>query len=153
MKKKNGRPHGFTQEIADAICEKIADGCSVRSICKADDMPALSSVFKWLKEIKGFSEQYARAKEMQADALFEDILDIADSQEGDIVKRADGSEHVNHDNINRAKLRIDSRKWMAGKLRPKVYGDLVRKEVSGPDGGPIQTEGVAIYQLPDNGRS
>lgn len=70
--------------------------------------------------------------------IFEEILTIADSQEGDVII-VDGREVTNHDVIARAKLRVDARRWMIGKMAPKRYGDRAALEVSGPDGGPIKT--------------
>lgn len=113
---KIGRPSDFTQEIVDAICDKIADGQSLRTICAADDMPARSTVFKWLADParSSFVDQYARAREAQAEALFEDILDIADDGSNDYVtkKRDDGSEYEAFDSehVQRSKLRVDARK-------------------------------------------
>ena len=122
----------FTQDIADTICERIGGGQSLRSICKSDDMPAMSTVFKWLNEQPVFSEQYARAREAQADALFDETLDIADDATNDWMERhrEDGSvdEVVNHEHIQRSKLRIETRRWMAGKLRPKKYGEKIELE-------------------------
>lgn len=111
-----GRPSDFTQEVADAICEKLAEGESLRSICYAEDMPACSTVFRWLSLDATFSEQYARARESQADALFDEILSIADEEK---------------DDVQRSRLRVDARKWMAGKLRPKKYGERQEIEHSG----------------------
>lgn len=103
-----GRPTTYTQELANKICEEIVLGNSLRSICKPDDMPAISSIFKWFKEHPEFSEQYARAKEEQADTLTDDMEDIARDTQFD---------------VQRARLIIDTRKWAASKLKPKKYGD------------------------------
>ena len=130
-----GRPSEFTQETADAICELIADGKSLRSICLAEEMPSKTTVFKWLAARPEFVDRYARAREAQADSLFEDSLDIADDGSRDVIVTEDGRELVNHDHIARARLRVDTRKWMAGKLRPKKYGD--RTEITGKDGAPL----------------
>ncbi|WP_246332898.1 terminase small subunit protein [Aureimonas mangrovi] len=135
------RPSTFTQEIADVICERIADGESLRSICSDEGMPSKSSVFKWLGEQTSFSDQYARAREAQADALFDEIVDIADDGRNDWMEKrnADG-EHIgwteNGEAMRRSVLRVDARKWMAGKLRPKVYGDKVA--LTGASGGAIE---------------
>lgn len=106
----------FSPDLFDKVCERLANGESLRKICRDDDMPSTASVCKWLANDDGgkLVEQYTRAREMQADALFDDCLDIADQYEG-------AEEEVDH--IQRAKLRIDTRKWMAGKLRPKKYGE------------------------------
>jgi hypothetical protein len=128
-----GRPSSFTQEIADVICEGIADGKSLRSICLADDMPSKSAVFRWLADDarQSFRDQYARAREAQADALFDEILSIADDGANDSYKDDEGRVKVDQDVIARSRLRVDARKWMAGKLRPKVYGDKIQTEHSG----------------------
>lgn len=126
-----GRPSEFTQQVADAICERIADGESLRAICREDDMPAKSSVFKWLSQHKDFADQYTRARETQADTLFDEILSISDDGANDSYKDEDGNPRTDHDVIARSRLRVDARKWMAGKLRPKVYGDKVQTEISG----------------------
>lgn len=132
-----GRPSEFTQEIADAICERIADGESLRSICTDDDMPNKATVFRWLAKNPDFSDQYARARETQADTLFDECLDIADDGRNDWVERErkDGTTYIalNEEAIARSRLRLDARKWMAGKLRPKVYGD--KMALTGGDEG------------------
>ncbi|WP_412474605.1 terminase small subunit protein [Rhizobium sp. WW22] len=123
-----GRPSEFTSEIADEICERLAEGNSLRSICEADEMPSKTTVFRWLNAYPDFRDQYARAREVQADTLFDDILDIADDGQNDWMEKrnADG-ENIgwmeNGEALRRSQLRIEARKWMAGKLRPKVYGD------------------------------
>lgn len=133
----------FTEEIGDAICERIALGESVRSICDDEAMPSMSTVFKWLSDNKAFSEQYARAREVQADALFDDIIDIADDGRNDWMekKNADGENigwQENGEALRRSQLRIDARKWMAGKLRPKKYGEKLA--LTDGDGGPLKVE-------------
>ncbi len=111
-----GRPSSFTQQIADEICERIAMGESLKTICSEPSLPAISSVFKWLNEKPGFSDSYARARETQADALFDEIQNIADDADED---------------VQRSRLKVDARKWMAGKLRPKKYGDKTETVLSG----------------------
>lgn len=142
-----GRPTGYSQGLADKICELIADGNSLRKICTEDDMPSKSSVFKWLIEHKDFSDQYARAREAQADSLFDDILDIADESILDTYTDKDGNVKTDSEVIGRSKLRVDARKWMAGKLRPKVYGEKSTQEITGPDGGPVKQEIALRPQL------
>ncbi len=123
----------FTQQLFDAICERIADGESLRSICDSEDMPSKSTVMKWLADdgTEKLSDQYARAREMQADVIFDECLEIADCGDGDMIKKEDGTVAINHENIQRSRLRVDTRKWMAGKMRPKKYGDKQQMELSG----------------------
>lgn len=139
-----GRPSEFSADVADLICERIADGESLRYICRADDMPAKSTVFKWLADIKGFSDQYARAREEQAETLADEIVGISDDGTNDYITKtnADGStyEQVNSEHIQRSRLRVEARKWVASKLKPKKYGDKILAEHSGPDGSPMRIE-------------
>ena len=129
-------PYAWTEEVEAEIFERIANGEATRTICQDEWLPAWSTLNKRLASDAEFASRYARAKEDQADKIFEECLAIADSQEGDIIK-VDGKEMVNHDAIARAKLRIDTRKWMAGKLRPKVYGEKLDLTHANPDGTPI----------------
>lgn len=130
-----GRPSSYKQSMADSICEKIADGLSIRTICLDETMPCKSTVFKWLVDNKSFSDQYARAREAQADTLFDEILDIADDAGCDTYTDKDGNIKTDQEVIGRSKLRVDARKWMAGKLRPKVYGDKL--ELAGNPDSPL----------------
>jgi len=125
----------YTDDVALVICERIADGESLKAICEDDGMPARSTVFKWLAEQSTFSDMYARAREEQADAIFDEILDIADDARNDWMKRHSdegGTDYqLNGEHVQRTRLRIDARKWMAGKLRPRKYGDKLELEQSG----------------------
>ena len=125
----------FSQELFDRICERIADGESLRTICSEADMPNKATVFRWMGSDETLSDQYARAREAQADAIFDEILDIADDARNDWMAR-DGEDDkggygLNGEHIQRSKVRIEARKWMAGKLKPKVYGDKIDHNVGG----------------------
>ncbi|WP_323380275.1 terminase small subunit-like protein [Delftia tsuruhatensis] len=132
------RPSKFTLAIAERICERLSDGESLRSICMSEKMPSKATVFRWLRNNEKFRDQYVRAREAQADAIVDEILDIADEDctkvKTDKHPRADADEdgmvEVVFDAVavQRNKLRIDARKWLAGKLKPKVYGDRLAEE-------------------------
>lgn len=132
-----GRPTDYTPELAAEICELLSQGKSLRSVCRMDSMPCAASVFLWLRRYPEFSEQYAKAKEESADALVEDILDIADDGTNDwMEQRAKEGEEVrgwkeNGEAIQRSRLRVDTRKWIASKLKAKKYGDKLDVEHSG----------------------
>lgn len=137
----------YTDEVAAVICERIANGESLRSICDDAEMPAQSTVFKWLSENEAFSEKYARAREAQADALFDDILSIADDGRNDWMERNFGDDTrwvENGEALRRSQLRIDARKWMVGKLRPKKYGEKLA--LTDGDGGPLKIEVVRFSE-------
>lgn len=125
-----GRPSEFTPEKGDAICERLVEGESLRSICLSDDMPAASTVCRWLANNEAFRKQYACAREAQADTLADESLDIADDGTNDWMERKNDVGEVvkveyQGDHVQRSRLRIDTRKWLAGKLAPKKYGDKV----------------------------
>lgn len=143
-----GRPTEFSPTIAARICEEIESGDSLVKVCSAEGMPNRSTVYDWLSrqepEFKAFADRYARAVEARAEKLAEDIIEISDNDSGDFgfkkVKNEDGESaevFIDKDNIQRAKLKVDSRKWVASKLFPKKYGDKVTNEVTGAEGGPI----------------
>lgn len=136
----------YTEELADIICERIANGESLKGICDEQGMPSQSMVFRWLaaEENADFRERYARARETQADALFDDILSIADDGRNDWMEKRDSEGgnmgwKENGEAIRRSQLRIDARKWMAGKLRPKKYGEKLDIEHSGDMSVTFQT--------------
>ena len=124
------RVHIPTPELLQTICEQLSEGLSLRAICAKEEMPSVGTVCRWLSEDRAFAEQYARAREAQADAIFDEILDIADDSSNDWIDTKDG-ERFNAEAAARSRIRIDARKWMAGKLRPKVYGEKVDVEHSG----------------------
>lgn len=108
-----GRPSDYTSELADRICEQLSLGKSLRTICAAEEMPSIQTIFNWMRRHPEFLEQYTRAKEESADALTDEMVDIADDKAGD---------------PQRDRLRVETRKWIAAKLKPKRYGDKVDVE-------------------------
>lgn len=139
------RQSSFKQETADTICQRIAEGESLRAICADAKMPDKSTVMRWLAQIDAFRDQYARAREAQADHMADEILQIADDGSNDTYQ-AENGEAVNHDVIARSRLRVDARKWLAAKLAPKKYGDKVTQEHTGEGGGPVQHSVRVIFE-------
>lgn len=124
-------------KIFETICDEIQRGRSLRSIIKDKGMPDLSTFYVWLKEDEEKSKHYAYSTEVRADMIFEDILKIADENANDTYIDEDGKEKVNKDVVNRARLRIDARKWMLSKMIPKKYGDSSKLTLEGGE-KPIQ---------------
>lgn len=147
----DGRPSGYNQEIVDKICSRIAEGRSLRSICRDDeDIPVESAVYAWLAKHDEFKEKYARAREAQMDVMAEEILEIADDGSNDWMERNQGDNTAwvqNGEAMQRSRLRVDSRKWLMSKLAPKKYGDKLTAEVGGHGGGPIETREVEGSKL------
>ncbi|MBU6182674.1 MAG: hypothetical protein KGR46_07675 [Verrucomicrobia bacterium] len=113
-KKKHGRPSIWSQELADQICERISNGETLRAVCR-DIKIAPSTVIEWTWKNKEFFEQYTRARQKQADAYADMILDEA----------------FNSIDPQIGRLRVDALKWVASKLAPKRYGDKVEVEQTG----------------------
>lgn len=145
-----GRPSAFSQEIADRICDLIAEGESLRAVCRLPGLPAASTVFKWLSEQPAFSEQYARACESRAESMFEDMLDIADETAFDTIQGENG-DRANTEWISRSKLRVDTRKWMLAKMQPKKYGEKITQEHTGNlfDSLLAAVDGSSLKVVPD----
>jgi hypothetical protein len=158
-----GRPSSFTAEIAEEICERIAtQPRGIDRICDEDaDMPCARTVHRWLNEQEDFCQSYLRAKERQADLLFDQALQIADTpQLGRIVKTkpakggdaaadvaATVEEVTEEDMLGHRKLQVDTRLRMAGKLHPKKYGD---KTLVGSDpDNPLPTGFQVTFEKPD----
>lgn len=143
-KKPTGRPSSFLQATADTICDRLAKGESLRAICSDDNMPSKPTVLRWLSDdIQGFRAQYARARELQADHLVDEILEISDDGTNDYMERkgADGQSlgwQLNGEHVQRSRLRVDSRKWFASKVAPKKYGDKL--ELSGDKDSPLTVQ-------------
>ena len=139
--KKIGAPTTFNQRTADLICMMLSEGLSLRQILKADTtgtLPAQSTVYEWLLRHPLFAEQYARAREEQADTNADEILEIADERPPEF-KDDKGRIYLDQTYIQWQKNRIEARKWTAMKLKPKKYGD--RMAVEGVEGGAaIKTE-------------
>ena len=131
-----GRPHFYTQELADEICRRLAEGESLRSIARTSGFPAESRIREWsLDAAHPFAAQYARARATGYQKMADEILEIADDSNGDLIERADGVLTVDHEHIQRARLRVDTRKWILSKMLPKVYGD--KFQVGGDGGAPL----------------
>ena len=119
------RPTDYSEEIAIDICSWLIQGKSVASYCKQENTPTVKTIYNWLAAHKEFLQLYAQAKQDSADTLTDESLDIADNVgnaveiDGEIVRMIDAA------SVAHARLRIDTRKWYASKLKPKKYGDKI----------------------------
>ncbi len=107
-KRKRGRPSRYTPELAAVICGRLAEGETLRSVCRDQAMPDKATVLRWLgdKAKAGFRDQYAHARDMQADALFDEALEIADDVSGDWSTDKDGKKVLEHEHVQRSRLRV-----------------------------------------------
>jgi hypothetical protein len=127
----------YGDHIKDQICNGLMEGLSLRELCRRDGFPPESTVRTWILKDSDpeFTAQYARAREVQTERFADELIELADSKQGDIetVYNEDGStyERVNREVIERNRLQIETRKWVISKILPKKYGDKVNLELSG----------------------
>lgn len=112
-----GRPDSYTDAISATICRRIAEGESLLSIGASRDMPAVQTIYKWLRKYADFRQDYARAREIQADVKFELAWEIA-------RHAAPQTERV-------ARLQFDVIRWQVGRLSPKKYAETEPEGVEG----------------------
>ena len=123
--------HKYTEKIAAQVCDRIATSHdSLKIICEELNIHP-STVFQWIAKKPDFADKYARAREAQADFLADELLEIADDSTHDTIITEDGAMLENKEWVNRSKLRVDARKWIASKLKPKKYGEKLDLEHSG----------------------
>jgi hypothetical protein len=115
-----GRPSTYTEEEAQALCEWITNGKSLSAWCRQTGRTAFA-VYGWMREQPDFARRYAQAHEDRTDTMADDIIEIADAVEGSDSVAA----------VSAAKLRIETRKWIASKLKPQKYGEKQLVETSG----------------------
>lgn len=128
----------LSKDVFDKICARIASGESLRKICEDDGMPNRGTVFALLRENPEAANQYTRAREAQADCYADEIVAIADGQLP--ISAVDAKLTEGETDVQRDRVRIDARKWAAGKLRPKVYGDKL--ELAGDPERPVAVSAV-----------
>jgi hypothetical protein len=123
------------EKAIDLVLETIEQGSSLRSILDnnrdKDVLPSRRVFNEWLRDDDGLSTQYAYACEKRADAIFEDILAIADDTTRDKKTSKDGEDITDNEVIQRSRLRVDARKWMLSKMNPKKYGDKIDMTTGG----------------------
>lgn len=115
------RPTKYSKKLAKEICKRISEGESIRTISLDERMPNASTIHLWvLEDREGFSKQYARARDIQAEVMFDEILQISDN--ADLVVLS-GDEKKSSAYAQNQRLRVDTRKWYLSKVLPKKYGD------------------------------
>lgn len=134
-----GRNSDYTDDIANEICSRISEGRSVHSICKDKDMPSRPTFYKWLADNESFLNKYNAAVEQRADYHFDEMIDIADKVEPESAE------------VAKARLQIDTRKWIVARMRPRKYGDNIQEDDGSNDNvQPVQvTVNVRDARKPD----
>lgn len=124
---KQGRPTKYNLKLGQEICDAIASTSKgTKKLCaEHSHWPCQDTLFTWLRTYPEFSEQYAQAKVCQIELLVDEIIEISDDASQDQHMNELGALVSNPSAINRARLKVDTRKWLASKLVPKVYGNKI----------------------------
>jgi hypothetical protein len=127
-----GRPSLYSPELAERICQRLADGESLRTICSCADMPSRESVRRWLRDDPDFVAMYARARADQADALWDEAID----------KARDATDSAS---AQCARVFLEATAKLSAKLAPKVYGDKIEANhrMLGEDDRPVDLVAAA----------
>jgi len=138
-KHNQGRPTDFNQDIADDICNRITNGESLASITREEGMPHPATVYRWLQRHESFCEMYTRAREDQADTLADQIIAISEEKPMlRIISDSETVEKLDPTGVSHNRNRIDARKWIAAKLKPRKYGD--RQILAGDADNPLEVK-------------
>jgi len=133
-----GRHSTFTQETADAICDRLAEGEDLRSICRDEAMPAWRTVYDWKEANEAFAARFAHAREVGFDAIASECLEIANTPLPGIetVEKGNGDvETKRGDMLGHRKLQIETRLKLLAKWSPKKYGE--RTTLAGDPDAPL----------------
>lgn len=133
----------YTPALADEIVERLSDGEPLRQICRDDHMPSWRTVYEWMRQDEDFASRIARARDLGADAIAEEIVDIIDNGTNDWMEKLDKDQQpvgwqLNGEHVQRSKLRAEMRLKLLAKWRPSKYGDKTGIELTGKDGGPVE---------------
>lgn len=124
------RPTKYTEEMADAICERMIEGQSLVAISEDDEMPTRTTIYRWFDAHPEFATRCARAREGLADFLVDQIERMAEA--------------TTEDNVQSMKVKIATAQWRAMKMAPRLYGERTRTEVTGADGGAVKVESAIV---------
>jgi hypothetical protein len=149
-----GRKSTFNQKDAAEIAARLSKGEPLAVICRDEWLPHDNTVRDWAAADPEFAVAIARAREAGFDQIALDALAIADEVRFDTKAGPNDTEQCNSEWISRSKLRVETRLKLLAKWDPKRYGDKTTTELTGPNGGPIQTEATAneLASLPKEKR-
>lgn len=144
-KKQTRSTRKMTIEVFKSICIELSSNeIGLKNLCIKYNTSS-SSFFDLLNENKELTEFYMRARDMQADYLADQILEIADDSSNDTTsfyKDGQKFEVENKEWVNRSKLRVEARKWIASKLKPKKYGDKIEVDQKTELSGTVQVKQI-----------
>lgn len=122
-KHPGGRPTIFNQSLADVILSEIASGETLSEVCRRPGMPSRQSVLRWRRKNQQFGADYLRAREDQTECWGDDIVAISDDNTFDTIesvdKQGNSIQVANHANVQRDRLRIDTRRFIMSTLNAR----------------------------------
>lgn len=124
------RKSEYDEKVADRIIELTSEGNSLVACAQVKGIPSRTTIYKWLDANPSFADRYARAREIRADKIAEEVIDIADTEE----------------DAQKARNRIDARKWAAGKMHPRQYGDKTIIAGTGDADDTIHIDGSSAFE-------
>ena len=143
----------YNRKQIDVILERIANGESIATVCATPGMPDMRSLRRWaIADKDGLAGRLRLALELRAHYFADEIIEIADDARNDWMAHNDPENpgyRLNGEAVNRSRLRIDTRKWWASKMLPRVYGD--RYTVEGDPNAPLAVSNT--YNLDFTGLS
>lgn len=125
----------FSEEILNDILLQVSNGLSLAKVCAKDGYPSRTTFFDWVAERPAIAERYQVALTMRGELFADELIEISDDDKSDYYVDGEGRDRVDVENIQRAKLKVDTRKWIIARLIPKKYGDKL--ELSGDKNNPI----------------
>ena len=123
----------YTKEKADRICDLVIDNFTMRQIGEFEDLPSTKVIFEWLNKYEEFREQYARAREIQAELNFDELHTLANS--------------TDRENFQARRLQVDTMKWRISKTLPKKYGEKMQVDMN--DVTPIDARQETMAYIKD----
>lgn len=146
--KRRGPESGYTEELGQLFCELIAMGLSVKQALRHPLLPnTTNTIYLWLHQNDDFAKLYRIAQRGRAEAMVEEMIEISDDADDDIKMGANGPV-LNTSSVNRSRLRIDTRKWVASKWFSERFGDKVTNEITGPGGSSVGNTQIVVQLLP-----
>ena len=140
--KKATAPTFDREKVSNEILTRMIGGESLRKICREDEMPNIVTFLEWVAKDPALGNQYAYAMQQRAEAMFEEMLDIADDGSNDTYVDENGNKKTDWDVVGRSRLRVDTRKWALARMSPKKYGD--RQILAGDANAPLNLGTIVV---------
>lgn len=142
-RKKIGRPSKYTPELAAEICERLSNGEPLRQICRDSHMPAWTRIYDWMGRDEALSGAIARARDIGADAIAEEALEILDTPPEYVLTK--NGEAVDSGYVTWQRNRAELRLKLLAKWNPKKYGD--RQIISGDKDNPLEVKAdITVFE-------